>query len=505
MQENLQEFVKKIVCAVKTALAKAPGVIVPVIMLLSMGIIALTQESPFQVNDFTVSNEEGESGQDFSSAYELERKIPGWVKPARWFRSNSGGMPLEEMQSKLAAMRGQYALVIDFKNSYDLPEHLLPYYDERYFIEARTLYKGGNENRTQWIFRDENYGVRLIAVLFEASAAAQEAAQETAQNAAQNAAQDTDDEKIEDVPVEENTAGETAVIQNVEAVNIEIAGDIEDSETETKVPPVIWNGPASGFIEIYDEKYHITAEYRYTDKGERSKIEYFYNNDIKTSARTMLWDDKEGDYIQTHTDYYRYNRSAFLRAVERVFMRDQQITSSDNVVTSNEVADNVVKDNVVKNNVVKVSFPHNILAAAKNDSFMGEKFNSYPDFFDDLFVLKNSKLIFTTDERGRVLDQTLISDDEEKKVIWKIENTWSGDRIVKITKTEGKTVLLTEYVYNKDGDRVLERNIKNGILERVVRSEGKTDIEELYLNNKVVLQAVWEDGRKISESRVIKN
>jgi hypothetical protein len=519
MQENLREFSKKIISAVKTVLAKAPGGIAPFVMLFSVGIIALTQESPFQVNDFTADNEKDEQDQDFSSGYELERKIPEWVKPARWFRSNSGGMPLEEMQSRIAAMRGQYALVIDFTSPIDLPEHLQSYYDDRYFIEVRTLYKGGNENRTQWIFRDENYGVRLIAVLFEASAAAQEASRE----AAQNAAQDTDDEKIEDAPVEENAADvsdkvavsdETTVIQNAEDGNIEITGnveiaelqgDIEDSEIETKVSPVIWRGPASGFIEIYDEKYHITAEYRYTDKGERSKIEYFYNNGIKTSARTMLWDDKDGDYIQTHTDYYRYNRSAFLRAVERVFMRDQQITSSDNVVTSNEVADNVVKDNIVKDNVVKVSFPHNILAVAKNDSFMGEKFNSYPDFFDDLFVLKDSKLVFTTDERGRVLDQTLINNDEEKTVIWKIVNTWSDDRIVKITKTEGQTVLLTEYVYNKDGDRVLERNIKNGVLERVVRSEGKTDIEELYLNNKVVLQAVWEDGRKISESRVIKN
>jgi len=164
---------------------------------------------------------------------------------------------------------------------------------------------------------------------------------------------------------------------------------------------------------------------------------------------------------------------------------DQQITESDNIV--------------------RAVFPQNILAAAKNKLFMGERFNSYPDFFGDLFVLKGSRLIFTTDDRGRVLDQTLISNDEEKTVIWKIVNTWSGERISKITKTEGDAVLLAEYVYNKAGDRILERNIKNGVLERVVRAEGKKDIEELYMNNKVVLQAVWEDGRKISESRVIKN
>ncbi len=219
----------------------------------------------------------------------------------------------------------------------------------------------------------------------------------------------------------------------------------------------------------------------------------------------MLWDDDEGEYIKTHTDYYRYNRSSFLRAVERVFLVDQQITSADNVIQDDVVMDNGIMNNGIMNNGVKVSFPQNIMTAAKNDFFMGEKFNPYPDFLGDIFVLKDSKIILTTDERGRVLEQTLFSDDEKQNVIWKIVNTWSGDRIVKITKTEGDTVLLTEYVYNNDGDRVLERNIRDGVLERTVRSDGKTDIEELYLNNKVVLQAVWEDGRKISESRDVKN
>ena len=459
MQENLREFSNKMASAFKTACTKITSgvknfayLLIPVIMLLSVGIIALTQEDPFQVNDFDRDNEEGEPANDFSSGNESENEIPKWVKPARWFRSNSGGMPLEEMQSRIAAMRGEYALVIDFTNSERLPEQLKGYYNEKYFIEIRTLYKNGKEDRAQWIFRDKGYGVRLIAVLLEA-------------------ALDTDNEN-------ENTAGETAGIQNTDDGNID------------KVTKVRRNDPASGFIEIYNEKYHLTAEYRYSEKGEKSKIEYFYNNNRKVSAQAMLWDDDEGDYLKTHTDYYRYNRSSFLRAVERVFLRDQQITTADNVILDN---------------AVKVSFPQNILAAAKNDFFMGEKFNQYPDFLGDLFVPKDSRLIFTTDERGRVLEQTLFGDDEEKIVIWKIVNTWSDDRIVKITKTEGQTVLLTEYVYNKDGDRVLERNMKDGVLERVVRSDGKTDIEELYLNNKVVLQAVWEDGRKISESRNVKN
>jgi hypothetical protein len=591
MQENLREFSKKTISAVKTALAKVPGGIVPVIMLLSVGIIALTQESPFQVNDFTGDNEEElEQEQEVFFIYESPREIPEWVKPARWFRSNSGGMPLEEMQSRIAAMRGEYALVIDFTSSLDIPEYLQDFYDNRYFIEIRTLFKNGKEDRTQWLFRDENYGVRLIAVLFEASQAASQA---TAQEAAQEAVQTADDKEDEPATVVEdaiasgkNAAGEeTAAIQNTDGENIEIAEAQDDTEDEkpeekVKVKKIRKPDPGSGFIEIYDEKYHITTEYRYTDKGEKSKIEYFYNGNMKISAQASVWDDDEDDYIQTHIDYYLYNRSSFLRAVERVFLRDQQITIADNVIADNGVinndvtdnavadssvtndgvtdnavadssvtnddvtdnavadssvtndgvtdnvvadssvindgvtdkaatdkgvADNVVSDSGVTKNVVRVSFPQNILAAARNDLFMGERFNSYPDFFGDLLVQKGSRLVFTTDNRGKVLDQTLIGNDEERTVIWKIVNTWSNDRIVKITKTEGEAVFLAEYVYNREGDRVLERNIKDGVLERVVRTDGKKDIEELYVDNKVVLQAVWEDGRKISESRINKN
>ncbi|MDR2942293.1 MAG: hypothetical protein LBV17_06860 [Treponema sp.] len=542
MQENLREFCNKTASAVKKACAKvlngvkgAVYLLIPVIMLLSAGIIALTQESPFQVDDFAVENEEGESTEDFFSDSEAERIIPEWVKPPRWFRSNAGGMPLEEMKSKKAAMRGEYALVIDFTNPYDLPEYLFDFYDNQFFIEIRTLYRNGEEDRTQWIFRDENYGVRLIAVLFEA-------AQNTAQEDAQIAAQNEDGEKNQTAPVEEVAA----VIQNADSGNYESSLEVAESQNLTdNTMPVIRREPARGFVEVYDEKYHITTEYIYSDKGEKNKIEYSYNNNIKVSAQTMLWDNDKREYVSVYNDYYRYNRSSFLRAVERVFLRDQQITYTDNVVasnvvtndgvtgnevinsevvsnevTGNEVINNEVANNEVTsggvasnsvasegvtNNIEKVSFPQNILAAARNDMFLGERFNSYPEFFGDLFVTKDSKLIFTTDDRGRVLEQTLIGNDEEETVIWKIVNTWSDERIVKITKTEGETALVAEYVYNKKGDRVLERNIKDGVLERVVRTEGKKDIEELYLDNKVVLQAVWEDGRKISESRIIKN
>jgi hypothetical protein len=147
-----------------------------------------------------------------------------------------------------------------------------------------------------------------------------------------------------------------------------------------------------------------------------------------------------------------------------------------------------------------ITFPSGIMAAARDRFFSGERHNSYPEFFGNVSAGKDSKMSYSTDERGRILSQTFY--DADDKVVWVIYNTWKDERIISTVKEEGNIVNLAEYEYNSSGDRVLERNYTNGVLERVVRSQGKTDIEELYLNGNVVLQAVWENGRKVSETRM---
>jgi hypothetical protein len=147
-----------------------------------------------------------------------------------------------------------------------------------------------------------------------------------------------------------------------------------------------------------------------------------------------------------------------------------------------------------------VTFPRRILDAVKKGIIVNERLNLYPDFFGDIFVSIGSKMIFDIDDRGRILGQIFYDNDDN--VLWTIKNTWKENRIVMTTKIEGETVLTAEYAYNANGDRINEKNLKNGVLERVVYMEGDAEIEELYMNNAVVLRAVWEDGRKISEARV---
>jgi len=300
-------------------------------------------------------------------------------------------------------------------------------------------------------------------------------------------------EKIENAGDETIQTEEIAAVEEPENGNEETALLEEENFDEyrkDKYKKI--RGIEKGFIEIFDDKSFLTTEYRFSEEEQDGKTEYFYKDGIIISAKSFLWEenDKGGGFKESHTDYYRYNRSAFLRNVERIFFTDRKITFAEDVI--------------------RIVFPNNIMSAARDDYFISEKFNAYPEFFGDLFVKKNDRLVYATDERGRILNQTLYrkqpnkekEGEEEEKIVWAIKNIWSDERILSITKTEGDTVLLATYEYNSSGDCILERNLRNGVLERLVRTEGKRDIEQLYINNALVLQAVYEDGRKISETRM---
>jgi len=412
--------------------------LISIVLFLFAGFIALTQESDSFTTATLPTIELYETGEIDEYTDNLFARItPEWVKSEHWFRSNAGGMALEEIPSRYAALRNEYALVIDFADAEELPEYMLPYYDDSYFIETRKLFESGEESRTQWIFRDTNGTTRLIAAF------SREADVEN---------------KINEIDAETNNEELTA-----------------NGEKKYR----------NGFIEIFNENAAIITDFRFYDDGVMQKTEYRYRDGFFISAHSFLWveneeDDGEGEFAETYADFFRYNRSSFLRSVERVFYRETQISHT--------------------NDPILVAFPHNIMENARNDFFISEKLNSYPEFFGDVTADENNRLSSTADGRGRILTQTFY--DEEDNIIWFITNTWHDDRIVSVSKTEGGVEFLAEYEYNSNGDRILERNFKDGVLERVVITEGNRDTESLYMNNIVVLQAVWEDGRKISETRV---
>ena len=445
------------------------------ILLLFAGIIALTQETDGDLPIVDAENE-FEEGEKFFYP-ENEKQPPEWVKRARWFRSNAGGMAIEEIPSRLAALRNEYALLIDIAEKEELPNYLFPFYDENFFIEIRVLYKKGEHSRTQWIFRDDKGKTRLAAVFNEKE---KEIENETENETLTEVMEEALTENTEEMPAEvsqemlaeANEAEEKPNEDSEGEIPVEIIAD----NTEEK------NDGISGFIEIYDENSFLTAEYRFLQDGGRSRTDYEFKNGLLISSKVFLWEggDEGGEYTPVFADYFRYNRSSFLRSVLRVFYKESEISAFDDPVV--------------------IAFPARIMSAARDEYFVGERHNSYPEFFGEITAEEDSKMSYSTDERGRILSQTFY--DKDDKIIWVIYNTWKDERIISTLKEEGENTSLAEFEYDSDGDRVIERNYVNGVLERVVRTEGKTDIEELYLNGNVILQAVWEDGRKVSETRM---
>ncbi|MDR0584317.1 MAG: hypothetical protein LBG57_08240 [Treponema sp.] len=368
---------------------------------------------------------------------------PPVTASARWFRSNAGGMTLEEVSSRAAALHNEYALLIDYARTGDLPETLSPFYRSEYLIEIHALFTRGEESRRQWIFRDNRGVARLVSVLNR-------------------------DSKSEPAVKEPAPAPEES--SAVEESGEEISG----SDEPTGRAP--W-----GFIEIYNENYRITEEYMFNDDGGETVIAYSYRGGLLVKAEGRRKKPPEegiedGEFIKTFTDDYRYNRSLSLRSINRLFHEDIEVIP------------------------VSLTFPNRVLDLAAQDDFSDEKLAVNSEFFGEFDVRPGYRMVFTTDERGRILTQTLLDDSDN--VVWLIQNTWSDNRISSALKTEGDDKLLAEYEYDGRGDRIVERNFRNGVLERMVYAEDGRDVEELYMNGVVVLRAEWEDGRKISEKRI---
>ena len=447
-------------------------IIIPIIVLILIlfaGFFALTDELDLLLPGIEYSEDDIALGMEFNWDY------PEWSKPVRWFKSNSGGMALHEEQSRFAALRNKYALAVNFVHRDELPDYLIPYYSEDYLLEVRILYKEGEQQRTQWIFRDANRNTRLNAVFLEPESEFVNAQDFSAVK--ESTALIISDETDEDEQLAEEAAQAHEIIKEAHEI---AQGEEAEDETEAEsldFPLDVKN--KTGFLEIFNEESFLTSEYRYYENGKTAKTEYSFNKNLLVKAEYFEWGASKDDrgYKILYVDNYRYNRSLSLRNIERVFYSGTEMDDP-----------------------IKVAFPRRIMDLAQSGIFISERFNIYPEFFGDVYVDIGSKMIFDTDNRGRIMSQTLY--DSEDKVIWIINNIWQNNRIVSSVKTEGDTVLLAEFAYNSGGDVIQERNLRNGVLERVVRAQGDTEIEELYMNDAVVLRAVWESGRKISETRV---
>ncbi|MCL1931117.1 MAG: hypothetical protein FWF55_04820, partial [Treponema sp.] len=427
--------------------------------LLFAGILAITQEA-----DETELPDEPSLDEMLAALPEEEEGeggfLPDWEPPGppRWFRSNAGGMALEEIPSRLTALHHKYALVIDYLPPHEIEPRLLPYYQDDFIVETRILYEQGVESRRQWLFRGEAGVARLNAVFIERADEAEDeeiAGEEIAQI-----------EPIESIEPEDDESGDLVA---------ETASAGEPEEDTSPAPINHATVYSTGFIELFDEFGNITTERQFFDDDSETVIIYSYNFNIMVKAEAR--ERKTGDEFHTaYIDYYRYNRSYSLRHVERRFFE------------------------AAYRQPIRLTFPGRVLDAARDDSFFSDKLAVTSDFFGVLTVNEGYRIIYTTDSRGRILTQTMFNNRDEE--VWVITNTWSGDRIAFTQKTEGDEIKITEYEYDGEGDRIVQRDLRDGVLERLVLIDGVNETEELYLDGKLALKAYWEDGKKVSEERV---
>jgi hypothetical protein len=506
LRENLRVLIEKLRSFLKRALLLKPKAFVPLILFIALllfaAIFALTQESPDDIgrsgslpDDYSVDD----ASLDFSND-EISYNV--WIPPGppRWFRSNAGGMTLEETKSRLVALRNKYALVIDYISPDEVEPRLLPYYEDAYTVEIRILYEEGVEIRRQWLFNDKSGITRLNAVfrtmpdvLPEEIPADEDAAASDEALASEGTAvseEDASSDEADPIIDSDEAGAQTASADNEK--NDEALGEIALAETDTAGPPPTDDGMPDidprhvagligetalslGFIERYNNKAQIIEDSWLFDDDSIIRVTYSYNGGVMLKAETnkML---SGSEFKAVYTDNYRYNRAYSLRNIERVY-HESSVPEP-----------------------VRMNFPGRVLQAAADDQFLGDKLSLVTDFMGNFFVGEGFRVIYDTDNRGRVLSQTMI--DKSNEVVWVLKNTWAGDRIISSLKTEGDDIKLTEYEYNEGGERVVQRDMHNGVLERVVYTKGANETEELYMNGVLVLKAYWEDGRKISEERV---
>jgi YD repeat-containing protein len=253
--------------------------------------------------------------------------------------------------------------------------------------------------------------------------------------------------------------------------------DTPDPEEEAEDEDTAQGPP--GFIEIYNEDNLMVEEHRLNNDGSDEIINYAYNNRILIRTNTRLKfppSDEEGEVTQDlWTDYYRYSRFASLRGINRVYHSD--------VPTA------------------RLRFPHMVLDVGKPGNFIGPNDAYSSLFLQDVFINRGDRVVYVTDNRGRILTETRY--DETGEVIGEIKNTWAeNNKIQSVHWTAKEDDRLIEYEYDAEGDRIEERNYNKGVLERMVQFEGPQEVETLYMQGRPVLKAIWEEGRKISEERI---
>ena len=196
------------------------------------------------------------------------------------------------------------------------------------------------------------------------------------------------------------------------------------------------------------------------------------------------------------TDSYRYTRAALLRGVERNYHEAGSYAESLQGTSSRAPAapadiDFRRDDRLDLREAPPI--PGFVSPAVPYDNSI------MTNVLGSIYAVKAVRVVYDTDSQGRVITETRY--DEDDKLIAVINNEWTNDRIAVIRWKQGTDEGRVVFRYSGK-DRISEEDYRNGVLERRVSIRDDEEIEEIFMNEKVILRAVWKDGRKISEERV---
>ena len=236
------------------------------------------------------------------------------------------------------------------------------------------------------------------------------------------------------------------------------------------------SGGLFDFIEIRDIDGSVVREFRFEDDDSQWEYRFFYQE--KTLLKAETWfkaPPPDSDFVQVSTDSYRYSRSGSLRAIDRLLHEGAQIS--------------------------RLYFPQLGPNFPSGDILDVQGIAYSSDFLLDVYIPEGININYTFDSRGRVL--TEVWKDEDGGVLGEYRNVWAGDRLQSILWKSEDDERLVEYEYDNEGNRTLERNFRHGTLERVVSSRGDREMEEIFMNGRLILRAFWENGIKISEESIL--
>ena len=266
-----------------------------------------------------------------------------------------------------------------------------------------------------------------------------------------------------------------------------VAATGRGSRFATRTPnPLVYDGArenlSSGIIELRNNEGDVTREFQFSEDLSEWDFRYFYRDGILIRAEIWFKEPPapEGDpapavprtFNLVFTDLYRYTRSGSLRAIDRTVHAGALERS-------------------------RLSFPRLGPGASLGENLIGHGGAHTAEHFTGIQASENIMISYNLDIRGRVLGE--VWRDEEGEVFGELVNTWVGDRLHSMLWRSEGYERLTEFEYDSEGNRIAERNFRNGMLERSVITQGNTDIEEVFVAGRLILRAVWKDGVRVSE------